>query len=85
MTSPKPQPIKLELARYMVTKKLSTLDGMVIDRIETVHLGKDRVQYLRVFFLDGSHIEITPAGNEMVVKVDCSGVYSDRAGKVEIN
>ena len=85
MTSRKNPIIKLEMARYMVTKKPAVLDGRLIERIETVHLGKDRIQFLRVYFLDGSHIEINPAGDEMVVKVDCSGVYSDRAGEAEIN
>ena len=77
--------ITLELARYMVTKKPQTVDGHLIERIETLHLGKDRIQYLRIHFLDGSHVEIAPAGDEMTCKVDCSGVYNESIGEIEIN
>ena len=80
MVSPKVKtigPIRIELARFMA-KKPNTIDGKVINYLEMFHLGKDRIQYMKIHFLDGSSIDIDPAGNEMVVKVDCSGVYDDR-------
>ena len=73
-------PIGLELARYMVLKKPESIDGKVISRIETKHYGKDRVQYVRIIFKDGSFVEISSIDDEMLVKVDCAGIYSEGEG-----
>jgi hypothetical protein len=72
--------LKEELARYIARRKQETIDGGCVQKIETKMLGQDRVQYIRIIFEDGSVLSFHPDGEEMLAKVFCSGVYSDREG-----
>jgi len=63
------------LARYIARTKQEEIDGKVIERVELRQLGAERVQYIRIIFKDGSLMSLHPDGEEMIAKVDCSGVY----------
>jgi hypothetical protein len=72
--------LKEELARYIARQKQESIEGECVSRIETKMLGQDRVQYIKIHFKDGSVLSLHPDGDEMVAKVFCSGVYSEREG-----
>lgn len=72
--------VKEEIARFIARKKQESIEGECVSLIETKMLGKDRVQYLKIHFKDGSILSLHPDGVEMIAKVFCSGVYSEREG-----
>lgn len=76
-SSKKKNPSLLELARWVARSKPTSIDGGTIARIDLVMRDKDRVQFLKIVFKDGSMIEVIPDNNEMIAKVDCSGIYSE--------